>query len=257
MHRRLWLLAGAAAAVLLLAASATAKTKVAGTAAVADGTPAAAPFAQAWAQVPRTTAGRKAANVVVFGAEQDIDGFNTDLSCCNELWAGGWVAIETQSRRVHPEPEGPVDPDRIMHVGVGELEGRVVHDQPERELVLGRQEGPRHLQGLRLHAAADRQPEQRPRRSHRVQQPRPDALHAQGNEAGHVLLEDEELHRPTSRAARTRTGRRCSPVSIRPPPSWAWTSTRSGRTASAARTVSPSRTARTTSRTTRRARARS
>jgi len=83
MHRRLWLLVGAAAAVLLLAASATAKTKVAGTAAVADGTPAAAPFAQAWAQVPRTTAGRKAANVVVFGAEQDIDGFNTVLSCCN------------------------------------------------------------------------------------------------------------------------------------------------------------------------------
>ena len=95
MHRRLWLLVGAAAAVLLLAASATAKTKVAGTAAVADGTPAAAPFAQAWAQVPRTTAGRKAANVVVFGAEQDIDGFNTVLSCCNELWAGWMGGNET------------------------------------------------------------------------------------------------------------------------------------------------------------------
>jgi peptide/nickel transport system substrate-binding protein len=94
MHKRLWLLAGAAAVVLLLAASATAKTKVAGTAAVADGTPAAAPFAQAWAQVPRTTAGRKAANVVVFGAEQDIDGFNTVLSCCNELWAGNMGNIE-------------------------------------------------------------------------------------------------------------------------------------------------------------------
>ncbi len=95
MHKRLWLLVGAAAAVLLLAASATAKTKVAGTAAVADGTPAAAPFAQAWAQVPRTTAGRKAANVVVFGAEQDIDGFNTVLSCCNELWAGWMGENET------------------------------------------------------------------------------------------------------------------------------------------------------------------
>ena len=96
MHRRLWLLAGAAAAVLLVAASATAKTKVAGSARVADATPAAAPFAQAWAQVPRTTAGRQAANVVVFGAEQDIDGFNTNLSCCNELWAscmGGGEAL--------------------------------------------------------------------------------------------------------------------------------------------------------------------
>ena len=95
MQRRLWLLVGAAAAVLLLAASATAKTKVAGTAAVADGTPAAAPFAQAWAQVPRTTAGRQAANVVVFGAEQDIDGFNTNLSCCNELWASWMGGAET------------------------------------------------------------------------------------------------------------------------------------------------------------------
>jgi peptide/nickel transport system substrate-binding protein len=95
MHRRLWLLVGAAAAVLLLAASATATTKVAGTAAVADGTPAAAPFAQAWAQVPRTTAGRRAANVVVFGAEQDIDGFNTFLSCCNEYWAAQMGENET------------------------------------------------------------------------------------------------------------------------------------------------------------------
>jgi ABC-type transport system substrate-binding protein len=93
MQRRLWLLAGAAAAVLLLAASATAKTQAAASAASAGGTPAAAPFAQAWAQVPRTTAGRKAANVLVFGAEQDIDGFNTALSCCNELWAS-WMGGE-------------------------------------------------------------------------------------------------------------------------------------------------------------------
>ncbi len=113
MHKRLWLLVGAAAAVLLLAASATAKTKVAGTAAVADGTPAAAPFAQAWAQVPRTTAGRKAANVVVFGAEQDIDGFNTNLSCCNELWAGWMGGDETSYGAVHPEQKGQWIPTGI------------------------------------------------------------------------------------------------------------------------------------------------
>ena len=83
MHRRLWLLAGAAATVLLLAASATATSS--GSARVAGGTPAAAPFAQSWAKVPTTTAGRKAANVVVFGAEQDINGFNTVLACCNQL----------------------------------------------------------------------------------------------------------------------------------------------------------------------------
>jgi len=92
MHKRLWLLAGAAAAVVLVvAASATAKTSAAQ---VSLGTPAAAPFAQAWANVPRTPQARAAANVVVVGAEQDIDGFNTNLSCCNELWAGNMGATE-------------------------------------------------------------------------------------------------------------------------------------------------------------------
>ncbi len=87
MHRRLWLLAGAATAVLLLAASATATTNTAGTARAADATPAAAPFAQSWAQVPRTPAARKAKSVLVFGMEQDVDGFNTALNCCSEFWA--------------------------------------------------------------------------------------------------------------------------------------------------------------------------
>ena len=95
MHRRLWLLAGAAAAVLLLAASATAKTKVAGSAAFA-GTPAAAPFAQAWAQVPRTPTGRRASNVVVVGAEQTFNGFNNILNCCSQLWAGFAGEVEAQ-----------------------------------------------------------------------------------------------------------------------------------------------------------------
>jgi peptide/nickel transport system substrate-binding protein len=88
MHRRLWLFAGAGAAVLLLAASATATTKVASGTRASGATPAAAPFAQSWANVPRTTAARKAKSVVVFGMEQDVDGFNTVLTCCNEFWAG-------------------------------------------------------------------------------------------------------------------------------------------------------------------------
>jgi ABC-type transport system substrate-binding protein len=88
MHKRLLLLVGAAAAVLIVAASATATGKVAKTAAAADATPAAAPFAQSWANVPRTPAARKAKTVLVFGQEQDIDGFNTNLTCCNAFWAG-------------------------------------------------------------------------------------------------------------------------------------------------------------------------
>jgi peptide/nickel transport system substrate-binding protein len=84
MHRRLWLLAGVGAAVLMLAASATATTKSAGSARGA--TLAAAPFAQSWANVPRTAAGRKAKSVLVFGAEQDVVGFNTALASENAFW---------------------------------------------------------------------------------------------------------------------------------------------------------------------------
>jgi peptide/nickel transport system substrate-binding protein len=86
MRNRLWLLAGAALAMLLVAATATATTKVSSQASSAS--LAAAPFAQSWAQVPRTTQARKAKDVLVFGQEQDIVGFNTNLTCCNQFWAG-------------------------------------------------------------------------------------------------------------------------------------------------------------------------
>ena len=85
MQRRLWLLAGVGAAVLMIAASATATTKVAGSA--KSSSLAAAPFAQSWANVPRTPAARKAKSVLVFGAEQDITGFNVLDADENALWA--------------------------------------------------------------------------------------------------------------------------------------------------------------------------
>jgi len=92
MLRRVWLLVGAAAAVLLLAASATAKTTAAGSAALAGGTPAAAPFAQAWANVPRTTAGREASGNVVVAIDEDVNCWNQFLNACNEL-VGGYMGF--------------------------------------------------------------------------------------------------------------------------------------------------------------------
>ncbi len=85
MHRRLWLLAGAGAAMMVLAVSATATTKVAGSAQTAK--LAAAPFAEAWANVPRTPAGRKAKDVLVFGGEQDPSGFNGLQATQSSYWA--------------------------------------------------------------------------------------------------------------------------------------------------------------------------
>ena len=89
MHRRLWLLAGVVAALLTLVATASAThAKVARNMGAQS---AAKPFAAAWAQIPKTTAGRKAKDTLVFGEEQDVNGFNTALTCCNQL-AGGFLA---------------------------------------------------------------------------------------------------------------------------------------------------------------------
>ena len=77
---RLWLLAGAAAAVLSVALTATGNTGVAARPAVAES--AAAPFAQAWAQVPRSPTARRAKSVLVYGFGADVTGFNTALACC-------------------------------------------------------------------------------------------------------------------------------------------------------------------------------
>jgi len=95
MHRRLWLFAGVAAAMVVLVASATASTTKVSRSAGAQS--AAAPFAQSWAQVPRTVAARKAKDILVFGEEQDINGFNTVLTCCNAL-AGGYLGANETLR---------------------------------------------------------------------------------------------------------------------------------------------------------------
>src|SRR5881227_3910638 len=84
MPRRISSIVGAALAVLVVASSAA--TVGARTSSGTGTSASAAPFAEAWASVPRTSAG-KAKSVLVFGAEQDIVGFNGALTCCNQFWA--------------------------------------------------------------------------------------------------------------------------------------------------------------------------
>jgi len=93
MQGRRWLTAGAATAVLLVAATATASTSVTSRGQGAESVE--APFAQAWAHVPRTPAARKKKSVLVFGIRNDIVGFNTALACCNALEAGFMGATES------------------------------------------------------------------------------------------------------------------------------------------------------------------
>jgi peptide/nickel transport system substrate-binding protein len=85
MPKRISLIAGAALAMLVIASSATAVGHRASTSASA--TASAAPFAQSWAQVPRTSAARQAKDILVFGQEQDIVGFNAALTCCSQFWS--------------------------------------------------------------------------------------------------------------------------------------------------------------------------
>jgi peptide/nickel transport system substrate-binding protein len=88
MQHRLLLFAGATLAGLLLVAGASAMSmspsiaKESGTQAKASHVLPAIPG------VPDSPAARKAKKILVFGAEQDVDGFNTALNCCSEYWAG-------------------------------------------------------------------------------------------------------------------------------------------------------------------------
>jgi peptide/nickel transport system substrate-binding protein len=85
MPKRISLIAAVVVAVLAVASSATAVNRHA--AASSGASAAAAPFAQSWANVPRTSAARQAKDTLVFGAEQDIVGFNAALTCCTQFWA--------------------------------------------------------------------------------------------------------------------------------------------------------------------------
>ena len=91
MYRRIWLLAGAIAAVLAVAGSATATSKSASVA--PDVTPAAAPFASVYSQLGRTPAARKAKSQVVVAMEQDLSGtWNTNEASSTLAWAN-WAGL--------------------------------------------------------------------------------------------------------------------------------------------------------------------
>jgi peptide/nickel transport system substrate-binding protein len=85
MHRRVWFLAAAVAAVLGLAGSAAAMTAASSHSSASSLH--AAPFAKAWASIPRTPAARQAKKTMVFGLEQTVTGFNLDDADENAYYA--------------------------------------------------------------------------------------------------------------------------------------------------------------------------
>jgi peptide/nickel transport system substrate-binding protein len=81
VRRRIWLPAGVAIAALYVASS---TSPTSGVSKGLGATPAGAPFNLA--AIPKTQAARKAESVLVFGMGQDVNGFNTALSCCSSWW---------------------------------------------------------------------------------------------------------------------------------------------------------------------------
>jgi peptide/nickel transport system substrate-binding protein len=86
MHRRVWFLAAAVVAVLGLTGSAAAVTAGKSSSSNASSLHA-APFAKAWANIPRTPAARAAKKTMVFGLEQTVTGFNLGNADQNAFYA--------------------------------------------------------------------------------------------------------------------------------------------------------------------------
>ena len=76
MYRRVWFLLAVAAEQRGLAGSAASMTAASSNSSASAGNLRAAPFAKAWASVPRTPAARKVKKTMVFGLEQAVTGFN-------------------------------------------------------------------------------------------------------------------------------------------------------------------------------------
>ena len=83
MHRRVWFLAAAVAAVLGLTGSAAAMTSSSSSARAQQ----MSAFAKTWANTPRTPAARAAKKTMVFGMEQDVTGFNLANADQTAYWA--------------------------------------------------------------------------------------------------------------------------------------------------------------------------
>jgi len=83
MHRRIWFLVAAAAAVMAVAGSAAGAGSASHSKVLA-----ASPFAKAWANVPRTPAARAVKKTMVFGLEQTVNGFNLANATENAVYAG-------------------------------------------------------------------------------------------------------------------------------------------------------------------------
>ena len=156
MHRRVWFLAAAVVAVLGLAGSAAAVT--AGKSSSSASSLHAAPFAKAWANIPRTPAARAAKKTMVFGLEQTVTGFNLGNADQNAFYAAIVAGTPVIRGTYIINNKGKYLLDMASKV---EGHEEVPHDldQEERQLELARpQVQAGHGGGLHLHVEESSEP---------------------------------------------------------------------------------------------------
>ncbi len=88
MQRRFWLFASGLLAGLFLVAGASAMSMSPSLVKDTGNQVKGSLVLPALPGIPASPAVRRAKKILVFGAEQDVDGFNTALNCCSEFWAG-------------------------------------------------------------------------------------------------------------------------------------------------------------------------
>ena len=194
---------------------------------------------------PKTTAGRKAKDTLVFGEEQDINGFNTVLTCCNQL-AAGFLAANEVLRGAFVQNNKGIWVKDIVTSASANTKSITYKIKPNAVWYWGGKKAPVTYKDFvyTLQKIDDPATDAAGRTGYSNINTKTSRTRAssRSRSSGRRLAAP-----PTSRAARTPTGSRCSPVCIRPRRSPARTSTRSGRTASAVATGSRFPTARSIS----------
>ena len=141
--------------------------------------------------MPQTTAGRKAKSVLVFGVEQDINGFNTALACCNQLIGGFMGNLEAIHGAFNQNDKGVWFKDLVSAASATKTSLSYTI-KPNANWYWGGKKLPVTYKDF-VYTLRSTTILRASLRGGRDTQPRHDELHPQGPEADHLPLEEEEL----------------------------------------------------------------
>ena len=148
--------------------------------------PSAAPFAQSWAQRAAHDGGTQGEEHPRLRRRSRTSSASTARSRAATSSGPPSRSCRSSAARTTSTTSSATPRPRLEREG--DEDDALVHDPPGRELELGRQEDPGHVQGLRLHVAGLADPKNDVVGARRL---RPDhRLHPQGRQADHVQVEE-------------------------------------------------------------------